>query len=129
MCYFYKLIKTQKQPNLFNLIHPKLNSLRHPSTYSAMRCRKDYLKNSFIPYVVRKWNRLSPEIRNSTSCQEFRKSLLSFITLTCSSLFSIHHAVGVKLLVRLFCSSSVSLKQLRTTFYTATTSLPLVWLL
>ena len=126
MCYFYKLIKTQKPPNLFNLIPPKLNSFRHPSIYSAMRCRKDYLKNSFIPYVVRKWSRLSPEIRNSTSCQEFRKSILSFITLTCSWLFSIHHAVGIKLLVRLFCSSSVSLKQLRTTFYTATTSIPLV---
>ena len=47
------------------------------------------------------WNRLGTEIRNSTSCQEFRKSLLSFIKPTCSSLFSIHHPVGVRLLVKL----------------------------
>ena len=66
-----------------------------------MRCRNNCFKNSFIPYVVREWNRLSTEIRNSTSCQEFRKSLLSFIKATCSSLFSIHDPVSVNLLVRL----------------------------
>ena len=101
MCYFYKLIKTQKPLYLFNLILPQLNSLRHPNTYSVMRCRNDYFKNSFISYVVREWNKLSTEIRNSTSYQQFRKSLLPFIKPTCSSLFSIHHPVGVKLLVRL----------------------------
>ena len=93
MSYFYKLIKTQKPLYLFNLIPPKFNSLCHPNTNSVMRCRNDYLKKFFIPYVVRKWNRLSTEIRNSTSCQEFRKSLLSFIKPTCFSLFSIHHHV------------------------------------
>ena len=50
---------------------------------------------------MREWNKLSTEIRNSTSYQQFRKSLLSFIKPTCSSLFSIHHAVVVKLLIRL----------------------------
>ena len=89
MCYFYKLIKTQKPLYLFHLIPPKLNSLRHPNTYSVMRCRNDYFKNSFIPYVVREWK------------SQFRKLLLSFIKPTGSSLFSIHHPVGVKLLVRL----------------------------
>ena len=58
MCYFYKLIKTQNPLYLFNLIPPKLNSLRHPNTYSVMRCRNDY--------VVREWNKLSTDIRNST---------------------------------------------------------------
>ena len=101
MCYFYKLIKTQKPLYLFNLVPPKLNSLGHPNTYSVMRCRNDYFKNSLITYVGRGWNRLSTEIHNSTSCQEFRKSLLSFIKPTSSSLFSIHHPVGIKLLVTL----------------------------
>ena len=98
---FFKLIKTQNPLYLFSQISPKLNSLRHPNTYSVMRCRNDYFKNSFIPCVVREWNKLSTEIRNSTSYQQFKKSLLSFIKPTCSSLFSIHHPVGVKLLVRL----------------------------
>ena len=101
MCYFYKLIKTQKPLHLFNLIPPNLNSLRHLNTYSVMRCRNNYFKNYFIPYVVRKWNRLSTEIHNSIYCQEFRKSLLSFIKPTCYALFSIHHPVGVNFLVRL----------------------------
>ena len=151
MCYFCKLIKTQKPLYLFNLIPPKFNSLRHPNTYSVMRCRNDYFKNSLTPYVVREWNRLSTEICNSTSCQEFRKSLLSFIKRTCSSLFSIHHPVGVKLFVRLRLAKNIcmninsgtifmilwilyvlvalSLKQLRTTFCAATTSLLFIWLL
>ena len=59
------------------------------------------VKNSFIPYVVREWNKMSTEIRNSTTYQQFKKSFLSFTKPTCSSLFSIHHLVGVKLLVRL----------------------------
>ena len=48
MCYFYKLIKTQKPLYLFNLISPKLNSLHHPNTYSVMRCRNDCFKKFFI---------------------------------------------------------------------------------
>ena len=100
MCYFYKLIKTYKPLHLFNLIPPKLNSLRHPKLTQLLDA-DDYFKKFFIPYVVREWNRLSTEIRNSTSCQEFRKSLLSFIKPTYSSLFSIHHPVGVKLFARL----------------------------
>ena len=101
MCYFYKLMKPQKPLYLFNVIPTKLNSLRHPNTYSVMRCRNDYFKNSLIPYLVREQNRLSTQIRSSTSCQEFRKSLLSLVKPACSSLFSIHCPVGVKLLVRL----------------------------
>ena len=101
MCYFYKLIKTQKPLYLFNLIPPNLNSLRHLNTYSVMRCTNNYFENSFIHYVVREWNRLSSEIHNSISCQEFRKSLLSFIKSNCYSLFSIHHSFGVSVLVRL----------------------------
>ena len=101
ICYFYKLIKTEKLLHLVYLIPPKLNSLRHPNTYPVMRCRNDYFKNSFTLYVVREWKRLRTENRNSNSSQEFRKSLLSFIKPTCSFLFSIHHSVGVKLLLRL----------------------------
>ena len=82
MCYFYKLFKTQKPLYLFNLIPPKLNSHCHPNTYSVMRCRNDYFKKFFIPYAVREWNKLSTEIRNSTSYQQFRKLLLSFIKQT-----------------------------------------------
>ena len=78
--YFYKLIKTQKSLYIFNLIPPKLNSLRHPNTYSVMRCRDDYFKNCFIPYVVREWNRLSTEVSNSTSCQNLRSHFIFHYT-------------------------------------------------
>ena len=41
MRYFYKLIKTQKPFYLFYLIPAKLNSLRHPGTYSVMKYKSD----------------------------------------------------------------------------------------
>ena len=87
MWYFHKLIKTQKPFHLSSLIPPKLNSLRHPNTYSVMRYRNYYFKSFFKPYVVREWKRLSAEYCNSNSCQKFRKSFLSFIKPTCSSVF------------------------------------------
>ena len=65
------------------MIPPTLNSLRHANTYSGMRFRNDYFKNSFIPYVVRESNGLSTEVRNSASYQEFSKLL--FITLLVSN--------------------------------------------
>ena len=100
MCYFYKPIKTEKPLYLLSLIPTKLDSLRHPNTYSVIRCKNNYFKIYFIPYLVREYNRLSTEVCISISCQEFRKPLLSLIKPTSSSLFSIHHPVGVKWLVR-----------------------------
>ena len=86
---------------LLNLISTKLNSLRHPNIYSVTHCRKYHFKNSFIRYVVREWNKLSTEIRDSTSYQQYRKSLLSFVKPSGRPYFSVYHPVGIKLLVRL----------------------------
>ena len=101
MCYFYKLIKTQKSLYLFNLIPPKLNSLRHPNSYSVMRCRNDYFKIFFIPYVTREWNRLSTEIRNSTSSQQLRNCFYLSLNQPVLHCFSIHHPASVIFLFRL----------------------------
>ena len=54
-----------------------------------------------MAYVVREQNKLRTEIPNSSCYQQSSKLFLSFIIPTCSTLFSIHHPVGVKLLVRL----------------------------
>ena len=61
------LFTTQKALHPFNLIPPNLNSLLHSNIYSVMRCRNDYPRNSFIPYVVREWSKLRTEICNSAS--------------------------------------------------------------
>ena len=50
---------------------------------------------------MRESNKRSTEFGNSTFNQQFKKSLLSFIKPSSSSLFSIHHPICVKLLVRL----------------------------
>ena len=94
------MVKTTQKPlYLFNLIPPQLNSLYHLNTYSFMQCRNDYFKKFFHTLYSERIDQT--KIRNSTSYQKFRKSSLSSIKPTCSPLFSIHHPVGVKLLVRL----------------------------
>ena len=66
-----------------------------------MRCRKDYFKNSFMPCTVREWNKLRTEIPNLNAYQQSRKSFWSSVKPNCSTLFSFHHPVCVKLFVRL----------------------------
>ena len=77
VCYFYKLIKTQKPLYLFYLIPPNLNSLRHQLRDAKTIVLKITLE--LMSQVVREWNKLSTEICNLTSGKKFRKMLLSFI--------------------------------------------------
>ena len=106
MSYFYKPIKTQKPLYLFTLITLKLNSLRHPNTYSVMRCRNEYFRNFFHTLCSEKMEQIehwNSQFNLLPTIQEIAISLLVFIAFkpTCSSQFFIHHHVGVRLLVRL----------------------------
>lgn len=74
MCYFFKLSITLRSVNLLNLRLVKIESPRHNS-YLFLSCRKDYFKNSSAPYVAKTQSKLSTENWNSTSYQQFRKSL------------------------------------------------------
>ena len=110
MCYFYKLITTQKPLYLFNLISTNLNSLCHLSAYSVMSCRNDYFKSSFITHV---WNngrimheRIMYRKMEQTEHWNSQFNLLPTIPeiifkQTYSTLFSIPKLDNVKLLVRL----------------------------
>ena len=60
-----------------------------------------YFFNSFFPYTVKEWNKLSLEIRNSVSYSIFKKSLLKFIRTIPNSVFGVGNIYGIKLLTRL----------------------------
>ena len=118
-CYFYKIVTTQRPLYLLNLITPKLNSFWHPNAYSVMRCRNDDFKNPVIPYVVRKWKKVSNKIRNSASCQQFTCYFKLLVTLR----LGFSHLREQKFRQAL---AALSPKQLHIIFRAATISLPLV---
>ena len=71
-------------------------SARQPKKFTSFYCRTEYLQNYFLPYVIRKWNKLD---RNKRSClphKSFRKALLNFLRPNENKIFNIHDHVGIK---------------------------------
>ena len=60
-----------------------------------------FLKNSFFPSTIPEWNKLDHNIRNSSSFNIFRKSILKFIRPSANSLFNCHNPKGIKFITRL----------------------------
>ena len=61
----------------------------------------EYFANSFFPYTIKGWNKLSLGIRNSESYSIFKKSWLKFIRTIPNSVFSVANIYEIKLLTRL----------------------------
>ena len=58
-------------------------------------------RNSFLPYAIKEWNKLNPEIRNAETYASFRKILLNFIRPSGNRTYKIYDPLGIKLLTRL----------------------------
>ena len=69
--------------------------------YYIYRANTNYFKNSFFPYSVNEWNKLTCDIRNSNSILIFKISLLGFIRPNSYSIFNINDPKGLKYLTRL----------------------------
>ena len=68
-----------------------------------------FLKNSFLPYAIKEWNKLDPEIRNAKQYAVFQKMLLNFIRPIGNSTYKICDSLGINLLIRLpLCFSHLS---------------------
>ena len=55
-------------------------------------------KKSFLPYAIKKWNKLDFEIRNAETYASFRKMLLNFIRPIGNSTYKIYDVLRIKLL-------------------------------
>ena len=86
--------------HIHNLVPPIRNYLRHSNTFDIFFCRTDYFKNSFSPFVDTQYNKLVPDIKNSSSASIFRNALLKFIRPVASKTYSINDPIGLKLLTR-----------------------------
>ena len=76
-------------------------SARQPNTFTSFYCRTEYFQNSFLPYVVKEWNKLDPKKRSCQFQESFRKALLNVIRPSENKIFNIYGQVGIKLLTRL----------------------------
>ena len=63
----------------------------------------------FLPYAIKEWHKLDPEIRNAKKYTVFQKMLLNFIRHIGNSTYKICDSLGINLLIRLpLCFSHLS---------------------
>ena len=104
LIFFYKIMKGLLPEYLFSYLDfstQEKYSLRL-STTSMIRpfpSKKKFFKNTFFPYCISEWNKLTVEIKNAKSINIFKKLIL--IKKKENSIFSICDPLGVKLLTRL----------------------------
>ena len=60
-----------------------------------------FFKNTFFTSIIIEWNKLDRAIRNSTSFNSFKESILKFIRPAPNSIFQCHNPKGIKYLTRL----------------------------
>ena len=65
------------------------------------KTRHTFFKKSFFPSTNFEWNELDHNIRNSSSFNNFRKSILKFIRPSADSFFNCHNPKGMKFITRL----------------------------
>ena len=75
LCYLYKIVSTKQPAYLYDLIL----TFQKSSPNNEPFCRTMSFKNSFLPYTIKEWNELDPEIKNTETYASFQKMLLNFI--------------------------------------------------
>ena len=79
LCLFYKIFHSKVPKYIHSLIPSMRTSARQPNTFTSFYCRTEYFQNSFLPYVIKEWNKLDPDKRSCQSYESFRKALLNVI--------------------------------------------------
>ena len=100
---FYKLFNSEHPHYLFKLIPSRGSSYVTRNIHSTpfFKTRHTFFKNSFFPSLIIEWNKLDHNIRNSSSFNIFRKSILKFIRPSANSFFDCHNPKEIKFITRL----------------------------
>ena len=94
---FYKIFKNKSPAYLFNLI-PERNthySLRTSDNILCFNTQHSFLKNSFFPSTIIRWNKLDLTLRKCDSFNVFKKEILKFIRPS-NSFYNCHNPIGIK---------------------------------
>ena len=88
LSFFYKLFNSEHPNYLFKLISLRSSNYitRNIHNIPLLKARHTFFKNSFFSTMI-EWNKLDHNIRNSSSFNVFRKSILKFIRPSANSLF------------------------------------------
>ena len=102
LCLFYNVFHNKVPKYIHSLIPSMKTSARQPNTFTSFYCKTKYFQSSFLPCVIKEWNKLDPDKRSCLFYDSiFRKALLNFIRPSENKIFNIHDQVGIKLLTRL----------------------------
>ena len=102
LVFFYNIVKGNS-PSYLSSYLPGLQIGRNSDglMFKTIFTRTDYFANSFFPFCVREWNKLSIELRSSANVTIFKNSMLKLIRPSYTPLYRIFNPNGTKLLTRL----------------------------
>ena len=75
--------------------------MRQNSNYENYAIRTESFSHSYLPYCVREWNHLDPQIKAQPSVSLFKKKLIELIRPNKRSVYKVVDLKGVQLLTRL----------------------------
>ena len=105
--YFYTINSSKLPHHLFQWIATiSCSYLTRNVNIPPLHCRTNLYSNSFIPYSIKEWNNIDPDLHNLTSHTVFCKYLLKMIRSSYNNLYGVHDPVGVKMLTRIRLSFS-----------------------
>ena len=103
LCLFYKILNNKSPLYMQNLVPCPNNLLitRNRHQIPFIFCRTEAFSNSFYPYCIKEWRILNPNIRQSETFDQFKRSILKIIRPIQNSIFDVVDHEGVRLLSRL----------------------------
>ena len=103
LVYFFNIVSRNSPDYLHSQLPIKQRSYdpERRNLFRNFTFHTEYFKNSFFPDCISKWNKLDPDLRNSSSISLFKKGLLAFIRPKPRPVFNIIDSHGLKLLTRL----------------------------
>ena len=99
-CYLYKIVSTKQPVYFYDIIPPFQRSSRNKGCIYKPFWGTVSFKNHFLPYAIKEWSKLDPEIRNAETYTFFRKMLQNFLRPTGKATYKIYDPLGIKLLTR-----------------------------
>ena len=104
LTYFYKILNRQTPEYLYRHIPPLRNvpyDLRNRREFVNPNKRTLRYENSFFPYCISEWEKLSDDIKSLPTVSQFKNKLLLFIRPFRRSSFGINDIPGIKFLTKL----------------------------
>ena len=75
LCLFYKVFQSKVPKYIHSLIPSMRTSARQSNAFTSFYCRTEYFQKSFLPCVIKEWNKLDPNKRSCQWYESFRKAL------------------------------------------------------